>query len=161
METFSALLALCVGGRWITITKARDARLWCFLWYAIEKNSWVNNGNAGDLRRHRAHYDVTVMKLTQNWYNIPSVNIDLPPCVVNYANPIYGVATICHRVRCLRWGHPSLFHTATSLLIWYTMFCMRDTSYRLIWLKFINMRSVYAQSGTHSRFNWWIIAVLT
>ena len=22
---------------------------------------WVNNGEAGDLRRHRAHYDVTVM----------------------------------------------------------------------------------------------------
>ena len=25
-------------------------------------NGWVNNGEAGDLRRHRAHYDVTVMK---------------------------------------------------------------------------------------------------
>ena len=24
-------------------------------------NGWVNNGKAGDLRRHRAHYDVTVM----------------------------------------------------------------------------------------------------
>ena len=28
-------------------------------------NGWVNNQNAGDLRRHRAHYDVTVM-----WYRI-------------------------------------------------------------------------------------------
>ena len=26
-------------------------------------NGWVNNGEAGDLRRHRAHYDVTVMKV--------------------------------------------------------------------------------------------------
>ena len=26
-------------------------------------NGWVNNGEAGDLRRHRAHYDVTVMEL--------------------------------------------------------------------------------------------------
>ena len=25
-------------------------------------NGWVNNGEAGDLRRHRAHYDVTVMR---------------------------------------------------------------------------------------------------
>ena len=25
------------------------------------RNSWVNNGEAGDLSRHRAHYDVTVM----------------------------------------------------------------------------------------------------
>ena len=24
-------------------------------------NGWVNNGEAGDVRRHRAHYDVTVM----------------------------------------------------------------------------------------------------
>ena len=24
-------------------------------------NGWVNNGEAGDLRRHRAHYDVTIM----------------------------------------------------------------------------------------------------
>ena len=80
---------------------------------------------------------------------------------LNYANPLYGVATICHQVRWVRWGHPSPFHTATSLLIWYKMFCVRDISYRLIWMEFINMFSVYAQSGTHSRFNWWVIVVLT
>ena len=27
-------------------------------------NGWVNNGEAGDLQRHRAHYDVTLM----NWF---------------------------------------------------------------------------------------------
>ena len=26
-------------------------------------NGWVNNGEAGDLRRHHAHYDVTLMAL--------------------------------------------------------------------------------------------------
>ena len=31
---------------------------------------WVNNREAGDLRRHRAHYDVTVMLLSQQYYNI-------------------------------------------------------------------------------------------
>ena len=72
----------------------------------------------------------------------------------NYANPVYGVATTCHQVRWLRWGHPSLFHTATSPLIWYNMFCVREISYRLIWMEFINMFFVYAQSGTHSRFDW-------
>ena len=81
--------------------------------------------------------------------------------IMNYVNPVYGVATICHQVRWLCWGHPSLFHTATSRLIWYKMFCLRDISYTLIWMEFINMFSVYAQSGTHSRFNWWIIVVLT
>ena len=28
-------------------------------------------------------------------------------------------------------------------------------------MEFINMFSVYAQSGTHSRFNWKIIVILT
>ena len=79
----------------------------------------------------------------------------------NYADPVYGVGTICHQVRCLGWGHPSLFHTAMSRLIWYKMFCMRDISYRLIWMEYINMLFVYAQSGTHRPFNWWIIAVFT
>ena len=41
---------------WIPHTKASDAELGCFL-----INGWVNNGEAGDLRRRRAHYDVTVM----------------------------------------------------------------------------------------------------
>ena len=39
MEIFSALLAICAGNSPV----------------------WVNNGEAGDLRRHRAHYDVIVM----------------------------------------------------------------------------------------------------
>ena len=42
---------------------------------------------------------------------------ELRAWMTNYANPVYGVATICHQVRWLRWGHPSLFHTATSLLV--------------------------------------------
>ena len=32
------------------------------------------------------------------------------------SQPVYGVDTICHQVRCIRWGHPSLFHTAASPL---------------------------------------------
>ena len=36
-------------------------------------NGWVNNGEAGDLRRHRAHYDVIVM-----WADTPNlVKIEL------------------------------------------------------------------------------------
>ena len=48
------------GHRWIPCTKASDAELWCLLWSAPEK-TLVNNGETGDLSRHRAHYDVTVM----------------------------------------------------------------------------------------------------
>ena len=34
---------------------------WVFLWSAQWINGWVNTREAGDLRRHRAHYDVTAM----------------------------------------------------------------------------------------------------
>ena len=68
MEKFSALLALCATNspvpRWIPRTKASDAELWCFLWYAWI-NDWVNNREAGDLRRYRTHYDVIV-----TWWTI-------------------------------------------------------------------------------------------
>ena len=41
METFSALLVLRDGNpprqRWIPLTKASDAELWCFRWSAIEQ----------------------------------------------------------------------------------------------------------------------------
>ena len=43
--------------RWIPLTKASDVELWCFLWFA----PWINNRKAGDLRLHRADYDVIVM----------------------------------------------------------------------------------------------------
>ena len=78
--------------------------------------------------------------------------LQLDGAISNYTNPVYGVATICHQVRWLRWGHPSPFHIATSLLILYKMFYMREISYRLIWMEFIKMFSVYAQSGTHKWF---------
>ena len=39
----------------------RSPELWCFLWAAPWINCWVNNRVAGDLKRHRAHYDVIVM----------------------------------------------------------------------------------------------------
>ena len=45
------------GHRWISHAKASDAELWCFILSAWI-NDWVNNREAGDLRRHRAHYNV-------------------------------------------------------------------------------------------------------
>ena len=52
------------GHRWIPLTKASGAELWCFLWPASWINSWVNNSEAGDLRRHRAHHDIIVMAVS-------------------------------------------------------------------------------------------------
>ena len=39
----------------------RGALMYCLVCAWI--NGWVNNGEAGDLRRYRAHYDVTLMKM--------------------------------------------------------------------------------------------------
>ena len=50
------------GHWWIPRTKASDAELWCFLWSTTWINGWINNRETGDLRRHRAYYDVIIMK---------------------------------------------------------------------------------------------------
>ena len=65
IKTFSALLALCAGNSPVTgefpaqrpVTRSFDVSLIC-----VRINAWVNNREAGDLRRHRAHYDVIVME---------------------------------------------------------------------------------------------------
>ena len=56
MEIFSALLAICP--RW---HKGQWRRALMFSLIGNRINSWVNNDEAGDLGRNRAHYDVTVM----------------------------------------------------------------------------------------------------
>ena len=74
METFSALLYLCAGihrspvnsphiGQW------RGALMLSLICAWV--NAWVNNRETGDLRRHRAHYDVIVMKKI-NWNYVNS-----------------------------------------------------------------------------------------
>ena len=62
LETFSALLALCARiHRWLPPHKGqwRGALMFSLIW----TNGWVNNREAGDLRRHRTHYDVIVMHI--------------------------------------------------------------------------------------------------
>ena len=66
METFFALLAICAGNSPVPgefpaqkpVTQSLMFPLIC-VWI----NGWVNNRKAGDLRRYRAHYDVTVMHM--------------------------------------------------------------------------------------------------
>ena len=73
METFSALLALCAGNSPVTFVRGihrspvnsphkghwRGALMFSLI--CAWNNSWANNGDAGDLRRHGAHYVVIVM----------------------------------------------------------------------------------------------------
>ena len=88
METFSASLAICGGihrspvnslhkGQW------RGASMLSLIRAPI--NGWVNNGEAGDLRHHRDHYEVTVM---HPW----SVQRD---STINLYNSICAVDELC------------------------------------------------------------------
>ena len=64
METFSALLALCAGNSPVTgefPTQRPVTQSLMFSLICAWRNGWVNSGEAGDLRRHGAHYDVAVM----------------------------------------------------------------------------------------------------
>ena len=52
--------------RWIPLTKGQWRGALIFSLICAWTNEWVNNRDAGDLRRHRAHYDVTVMIIQIN-----------------------------------------------------------------------------------------------
>ena len=62
METFSALLALCVGNSTVTgeFASQRPVARSFDVFFDLRLNKRLNR-DAGDLRRHRADYDVIVM----------------------------------------------------------------------------------------------------
>ena len=71
METFSALLAICAGNSLVSgefpaqrpVSRSFDI-FFDLRWI----NRWVNNGEAGDSRLYRAHYDVIVMDRIHFWH---------------------------------------------------------------------------------------------
>ena len=65
METFSALLTFCVGNSPLPVNSPhkgqwRGALVFSLICARIK--NWVNSREAGDLIRHRGHYDISVMK---------------------------------------------------------------------------------------------------
>ena len=100
METFSVLLAPCAGKSPATgefpHTKASDAKLWYLLLICAWINGWVNNRDAGDLSRHRAHYHVTVM-LGSHWLicHLWTVACPKEKCSWGSINPSRSLRKIC------------------------------------------------------------------
>ena len=76
----SALIALCVGNSPVTggFPSQRQVMQSFDVFFVLRLNGWVNNRDAGDLRRQRAHHDVTVM-----W------NVDL------WAKPLMTQSNVC------------------------------------------------------------------
>ena len=110
METFSALPAICVGNSPVTgeflaqrpVTWSFDVSLTC-----ARINDLVNNREAGDLRRHRANYDVTVMTSYIMFHNAdPSLT-----SVLDWTT--YGECVI-HNTHLLKWTL-LIFHTSAYI----------------------------------------------
>ena len=71
MEPFSALLDICAGispGTGESPAQRPVTRGFDVFFDLRLNNGWVNNPKTGDLRRYRAHYDVTVMMFT--WFTL-------------------------------------------------------------------------------------------
>ena len=96
METFSASLAISAENLPVSVNSPHKGQ-WrttsMFSLICAQINSWVNNREVGDLRRHRAHYDVLVMsritclqvchqhygmtKYTQQWQHVGNLEFHL------------------------------------------------------------------------------------
>ena len=80
METFSTLLALCVGnslGPSEFPAQRPLTRSFDVLFDLRLNNGWVNYRKAGDLRCHHAHYDVTAMEITYLFPNFNGYSIEI------------------------------------------------------------------------------------
>ena len=64
-------------------------------------NDWVNNREAGDLRRYRAHYDVTLMPILLNFWFIAMFSL--------HVKPTHMTTSLCDRLCFLRWIYYNIF----------------------------------------------------
>ena len=94
METFSALLALCAGNSSVPVKSPHKGQ-WrgalMFSLICVWINGWVNNREAGDLRRHLGHYDVIVMDLN----NISWRATNFYHAILGFSEFSNGIFSIC------------------------------------------------------------------
>ena len=164
IEAFFALLALCAGNSPVTgefpTQKASD----------VELNDWVNNREAGDLRRHRAHYDVMVMGLVLKRRSSSALATSLA-----LATSVFLALTRRHQLHRYWRGACAGPYITIATWIWHKTFCRwkRSFQWKLChWLKYCgNVRckdifNIYEMSreyhwyfnrnslGLYTVFNW-------
>ena len=96
METISPSLALCAGNSPVTGEfpyKGQWRGALIFSLICAWTNGWVNNREAGNLRRHRAHYDVTLMNRSKADCVENTAGPPLGPTQME--SPILGTSTLC------------------------------------------------------------------
>ena len=112
MDTFSALLALCAGNS-LSLVNSLHKGQWrgalIFSLVCAWTNGWANNREAGDLRRQRANYDVTVvMYVIWVWLWFQNIFVCLSPCWICESWLSLG----------LRSANERRLHFVTASLIW-------------------------------------------
>ena len=118
METYSASLVYVRGIH-------RCTELWCFFPICAWTNGWVNDRNAGYLRRYRAHYDVTLMwcRIVMQWPGQPWVLLAFNASLLSNFEFVKGVklgASVHYGRNGLKFG-TLLFPDYHSLKL--TIFC--------------------------------------
>ena len=97
MEIFSALLAICAGNSPVTgefPAQRPVTRSLMFYLICAGINSWVNNREAGDLRRHRTHYDVTVMRYIHMHFLERGILVEISVEFQGFRNPVDNESTL-------------------------------------------------------------------
>ena len=94
METVSASLAFCAGNSLVTgefpsqrpVTQSLGVFFIC-----VWTNNWGNNRETGDLRRHHAHYDVTVMFTHHGmiYQNVIILTVHVPRNFVHFCKAVF------------------------------------------------------------------------
>ena len=90
METFSALVAICAGNHRSPVNsphKGQCPGASMFSLICAWINAWVNNREAGDLRRYCSHHDVTVMANMANTSDMIVPTAFSVPGVFYYSYP--------------------------------------------------------------------------
>ena len=165
METLSALLALCAGKSPVPVNSPKKGQWHGALMFSVICawiNDWVNNREAGDLRRHCGHYDVNVMIKKMTHSAARTVMVTRRPifavqgCVChspnfNYINiQIYQIQLHrCQSKTCLVWDQSISYTRHWS----HTTACTRQSGLRrwniiaLIYHKHCNSLSVYTRAN--------------
>ena len=95
------LLGDFTGHRW---TPLKGQLCGALMFYLICSwiNGWVNNGEAGDLRRHCAHYDVTVMKTSSIYVWIIDTSAichgDMDPRNISWSCECTNTGLLCSHI---------------------------------------------------------------
>ena len=93
-------------------------------------NSWINNREAGDLRHHRAHYDVTVMQ--KQWKHISNqITWLVPVWLHEFSHDLF-------------WGYLWIYYTHGS----WSWILVISTKQRQIWS--VRKGDIYLKSGNPS-----------